>query len=514
MVPLTEDISEILGIYGNSMSKALANRRLITSLKAEKTPEGRSLLIKAEDAPLTYSYVNHPQLQGFRVHPDIGPSLRFFFDSRDPNMMASALFGLNTASKRMLVSFSLFHAKALTDAYIGAAKSGPIAAAKDIPKFLTGEHVLLKQLREGGAGDIIDLSLRSGLMYSLERGPLAVEDVSQSFYRMLQDAQKVADSVIPGAGKAVQGVEKVNHLVDKYMWERLHAGMKLNIFAEKLERLSEVNAKAHARNPKIPLRSREDMAKVAAEFTNEIFGGLNWRRLAEGAKTKLGRDLALAVYSPSGRRAMQFLLFAPDWTISTTGAALKAFGKGSGVKGLASPQTIADLHRQYILRSAMYYGLIGNALNLAFSGKYLWDNADPTFIDMGDGRRMQWSKHTMEPVHWLMKPTQQGLNKLSQAVKIPFEQLMGVQYLSASGFAPRIEEGERLPHLAKSLSPISVQQAFEAGEQSGIAGFLGAPIYGRTTAQRRKEKLDRRFDRSKRLRRLKDRREKLLEGRR
>ena len=491
LTPITEDIADILGIYGNSMSRSIANKKFIESLKNEKLPSGENLLLPVDKAPSTYSSLPHPQLQGMRIHPDIIPSLKFFFENKSPNTAATAIFGINTAAKRVLVSFSLFHAKALTDAYIGAAKGGPIAAAKDVPKFLGGEHVLLKQLRESGAGDLIDLSIKGGLMYSLERGPLAVEDVGQSFYGMLKDAQKVADQLIPGTGKVVKGYEKVNHLVDKYMWERLHAGMKLQIFSEKLERLGQVNAKAHERNPQIPLKSRVELAKISAEFTNEIFGGLNWRRLAEGAKTKWGRDLAMAAYSPSGRRAMQLFMFAPDWTISTTGAALKAFGKGSGLGGIVRPQTVADLHRQYILRSALYYTVVGSALNMAFSGKPIWENADPTYIDMGDGRKMQWSKHTMEPVHWLTNTRQQALNKLSQVIKIPAEQLMNVEYLSAGGHAPSIGEGERLRHIAKSLSPIAVQQQFDTEAGSGIAGFLGSPIYGKTETQRRVETMKR-----------------------
>jgi len=512
LTPLTEDISEIVGIYGSSITKAMANRDIIAALKSTKTPEGRSLLEKMDVAPPSYNFINHPQLQGYRVHPDIAPSLRFLFDNKDPNVGIRAIEGLNILSKRMLVSFSMFHAKALVDAYLGAAASGPVGAAKNIPKFLTGDHVLLKQLRTGGAGDLVDKAIKGGLMFSLERALPAVEDVGGSFYGMMKDAQVVADKIIPGAGKAVAGFEKVNHLVDKFMWERLHTGMKLQIFSEKYARLLETNAKASARDPRIPLKSETDIAKMAASFTNDMFGGLNWRRLADEATTKLGRDLALATYSPSGRRALQFLMFAPDWTISTTRAALKSFGKGTGVSGLIEPKTLADLHRQYVLRSALYYGLIGTVLNQAFSGKWLWENADPTYIDMGDGRRMQWSKHTMEPVHWLMHPRQQALNKLSQVIKVPVEQIMGVQYLSASGHAPRIEEGRRLVSIGKALSPIAVQQGFEASEGSGIAGFLGAPIYGKTTEQKAEEKRSKRLDYSGRVEALQRRRERLMGG--
>jgi hypothetical protein len=188
------------------------------------------------------------------------------------------------------------------------------------------------------------------------------------------------------------------------------------------------------------------------------------------------------------------MLFAPDWTLSTTRAAVQAFGKGTGVKGLMEPQTVTDLHRQYVLRSALYYAAMGDGLNYAMSGHHLWENQDPTTLDVGDGRKMQWSKHTMEPVHWITKPGQQMLNKLAYVPRELLNQLMGTEYLSTSGHAPRMQS--RLGHAIKSLSPISVQQSFEAGEGSGIAGFMGSPIYGKTYQQRDTEKHIRQLERS------------------
>ena len=242
----------------------------------------------------------------------------------------------------------------------------------------------------------------------------------------------------------------------------------------------------------MPLRSEAELSHMAASFTNDIFGGLNWRRVAEDTRTRWGREAALATLSPTGRRVLQILLFAPDWTLSTARAATQAFGQGTGIKGLFKPETIADLHRQYIVRSAIYYAAVGDAINYSLSGHHLWENKDPTTIDMGDGRVMQWSKHTMEAVHWLTKPGQQGLNKLGYVPRETANQLLGSEYLSTSGHAPRMEN--RALHAARGFSPIAVQQSFEAGEGSGIAGFLGAPIYGKTYQQRAQDKLQRRID--------------------
>lgn len=401
-------------------------------------------------------------------------------------------------SKRMAVSFSLFHAKALADAFIGAA-SNPLRVGKQIAQAVApkvfGENEYLKQLRTGGAGDLIDKAQHAGLKFSMGKESVGVEDVRGTFYSAMKDLQAGLDGVVKGAGIPVDGFVKANHFMDKFMWDRLHAGMKLSTFAEKYATLLENNAKAHEKNPQVPMRPKEQIAEMAASFTNDVFGGLNWRRIAESATTRWGREAALNILSPAGRRVSQLMLFAPDWTLSTARAAYKAFSTGgSGVKGIIEPKTETDLHRQYLVRSTIYYLAVGDAINLAMSGHHLWENKDPTVLDMGDGRTMQWSKHTMESVHWLTKPRQQGLNKLGVIPREIATQALGAKYLSAYGKSPPI--GNRAAHLAGSFSPISVGQAFDAGEGAGIAGFLGTPIYGKTYAQRQAEKEQRRLQNS------------------
>lgn len=508
LIPRTEDVAEIMGIYGNSLARSMANKKMLTALREETVPgDTQKLLLPSTKAPHSYVVIDHPQMNGLRVHPDIAPSMKFIFDNSDPGVVARGLEGLNTAIKRSAVSFSLFHAKALADANIGAygmlkgiPKTVQAIGQAALPK-LFGQNAFLKQLREGGVGDLVDKALTSGLKISMEKGKLADEDIGGSFYSGLKLAQQGLDSIIPGAGLPVAAITKVNHLVDTFMWERLHAGMKLGVFADKLEVLRNADAKAAAREGRAP-RAEAELAAQASSFTNDIFGGLNWRRLAEEANTKWGRDITTAAYSPKGRRVMQLLMFAPDWTLSTARAATRTLGKlagyesGSGLRGLLEPKNATDLHRQYMIRSAMYYAIVGDGINYALSGHHLWDNKDPTMIDMGDGRTMQWSKHSMEPVHWVTKPGQQALNKLGFLPKEVANQLLGTEYLSAAGRAPKMDTSVagRLKHAGSSTLPIAAQQAFggNATEGSGVAGFFGAPIYGRTHAEAARRKEERR----------------------
>lgn len=479
LTPLTEDISAIIGVYSNSMSRAMANKTLVDGLKNSKLPTGNKLVLPFDKAPHFYESIDG--LQGVKVHPDIAPSLRFLYSKAPSSALAVGVEMLNTALKRSAVSFSLFHVKALFDAGL-AGTSHPLKFLKELPAFASGATDMLKQLRQQGLTPMIELAYQSGLKFALERGARAMEDVgTDAFYAGLRGVQKGLDSAMEGLGKPIKGLTEFNHKFDTFMWDWVHTGMKLNIFTEKVEALMESSAKRHAADPSIPVLTREQAGAIAASYTNDLLGGLNWRRLAEAAQTRWARNLALQIYSRQGRWWAQLALFAPDWTLSTTRAMTQAFGKGSGAKGLFEPTTLADLHRQYLARAGAYYFVIGNVLNQAISGKWLWENEDWTTIDMGDGRKLQWSKHTMEPVHWLQRPGQQAVNKMGILPKEALEQTLGVDYLSTKGNMRPMEE-ERLQHAAKKLLPISAASSFETGAESGLLGFAGIPIHGRRTS--------------------------------
>lgn len=495
---LPADIADRAEAYGNFIGRATADRKVLQSLKETKAEGGVGLVTGVKDAPRGYIRLNVPALDNFRVHPDIAPSLKFLFEAKEPHVAIRAAEAVNTAIKRLAVSFSLFHAKALLDAAIGGFRSPltplKIAAQAAAPR-LFGLPKYLQELRDVGVSPTIDMALKGGLKFSLERGAPGVEDVGAGFYEGMRSLQRLLDEAAPGAkiGTATVGnLARLNHAFDNFMWGRLHAGLKLSLFAEKYETLLKNS----------PELGREEAARQAASFANDLFGGLNWRRIAEGARTQWGRDLKLTTLQPAGRRGLQILLFAPDWTYSTTRAFTQAFvGKGGSLTGtITGAKGLADLHRQYLLRSAIYYAAVGDAINLQLSGHHIWENRDKdgnidfTYIDLGDGRRMQWSKHTMEPIHWMQHPQKTLINKLGYVPKEGLSQAFGVEYVapytSKAGqqvAGPPMKEGP-VAHALKGMSPISVQQGQEGGPLQGASGMFGIPIYGKTQEQRNTEK--------------------------
>jgi hypothetical protein len=516
--PVTLDIAEIFKMYSDSVYRAIRNKQLAQALRKEIAPDGNPLVMRSGSRPLTakegsaaarniaiaqaklkriearvaagktgnlekaregvrraeqsaqpapqgYVSLNHPQFSGEKVHPDIAPSLNFIYHSTDPNVIMRGVLALNFAMKRSLVSMSFFHANALMESMVYAG----VSPHKIVPA--------LHQLAHGKAGDMVDEALRAGLKIGV------IEDVgSDVFYAALKDIQSIADDILPVVGgAAVKGVEKLNRVVDDIMWDKIATGGKLAVFANEMEKALLNNAAKHAKDPKkFPLIPREQLAAEVAEYTNDAFGGLNWRRIAEGTKSKLGRDIAMAAFNPNARKWLQLGLFAPDWTIANVRVLLKA------IPGVAKNKRITRMHQYYAARGALFFATAGSAINILYTGKPIWENEDPTMVDMGDGRRMTFSKQFVEPFHWVDSPGKTFINKGGILPKTAIELAKGIEYFSGRSSDPPLYADDatfweksyaNAGLVGKKFVPIFAQQVADQGV-SGMAGFLGHPIYG------------------------------------
>jgi hypothetical protein len=244
----------------------------------------------------------------------------------------------------------------------------------------------------------------------------------------------------------------------------------------------------------------EEAARVEiSRFVNDSFGGLNWFDAARSAETELGKRIAMAAYSPEGRRALQLVLFAPDWTISTLRAFSSALPKSlnptklspvEGVRGMVNPTTKADYARLYQFKTALTYLTLINAINLMVANRPVWENKDPTRIEFPDGTSMQAMKHAMEPVHWIMDPDKTLSNKLGFIPKAAIVGIAGIEYASPN--APKLVDRSatnRLVTAAQGALPFQVSAAMNAPEGEGakraLLGTMGFPVYGSTPEQRK-----------------------------
>lgn len=463
----TMDIAEIVKIYGDSMGRALENKKMIDSLKAAKEPtkDGNAYITSFEDAPPGYVTVNNPQMRGYAIHPDLAKPMQFVLEGKTHNDLLAGATALATAQKRLAVGFSFFHAANLGNAYVGATGIGSVFAKKAIDSAL-------KAFREGGAGDTIDTLIRGGLR--VER-PMEVDQNSLAKIGALADygVERALGLKTTAGEKALGSVEKVQQQVfDRVTWDYLHTGMKLAVGMREFERLT-------LKHPELP---KEKIATQVASYVNDTFGGLDWYRVATETQSQLGRRIGLAALNPQARVFLQLGMFAPDWTLSTFRAMYKA------LPGSTDMPLTKELHQKYVMRTAALYMTVMNGINMQTSGHPIWENKDPTRIEFEDGTSMQVAKHAMEGPEWLLHPRQTAMNKLGAIVKVPAELATGRQYLTEKGNAPPIES--RTEHLLKSITPIAISSAsnteLPTGEKIKRAalGTVGLPMYGMTEEQK------------------------------
>ncbi|NBQ48304.1 MAG: hypothetical protein EBU33_07610, partial [Sphingobacteriia bacterium] len=280
-------------------------------------------------------------------------------------------------------------------------------------------------------------------------------------------------------------------ITDKITWDYLHTGGKLYVADKYLER-----ARIDAGKKGIPFDEAASRKEITS-FVNKAFGGLNWFQEARSVQNEFGKRMAMAAYSPEGRKYLQLLLFAPDWTISTIKAFTAALPKElnplkmhpiEGIRGMATPSTQADYARLYQFKTAITYLTLLNGINLLTADRPIWENKDPTRIEFDDGTSMQAMKHAMEPYHWIADPAKTLTNKLGFLPKAAIVATTGLEY--PSPYAPKIVDPSafnRAKAIASMALPFQVSAAMSAPEGEGLKRALygtgGIPLYGSTPDQ-------------------------------
>lgn len=483
LVPLTKDPVEVYNLYASSMLKAVNNKKLINELSHIKDGEtGQSMIIdvpKDGNYPKNYVTIDNRQFTGKLVHKSIAPAMDSMFASYKPSDIARVVQGVSALAKTAIFSFSAFHIKSLVDVLLGTARTKNI---------ITDQKAMMDMWRKGGAGDVVDDLLRGGLEIghsSIDLNPGLVKSI-------VEDTAKLGDRMVPGLGTVVRLPGKAAEGLTNFLWKTVHPSFKLALANQEYARLL-----SNGMDKKLA-------AETAATFANDAFGGLNWRRLALNADTEAGANLANALASKRGQAYAQVALLAPDWTIATARTWLGAIRKGQ------SPEERA-MYAKYLLQSAVIYSAFADLLNLHFTGHHFWENEDPTYVDLGDGRKMQLSKHFMEGIHWMTDPDKTIANKLGTVPSEFISQITNKQYISPRGapdiIAPESElekllgtnKGinkkaknllKRVEHMAGRFAPITAHSMANQPIESSISGFLGVPIYGQTPEQSLQQKLD------------------------
>ena len=470
MVVKTKNAAEIWKEYSASMEKAILNKEMLESLKGMTDVEGYPVAHKiTEKEPMPRDWVTFPQMPGYAFHPDMALPMKFVFNNTNPGLIMKGLNAVSQAAKRANVVGSLFHAKSLAEAFL---LSDPIKFAKELATGFPGTRAALKMLREGGLGDNVDMLLREGLVVETP------EDVTRG---ILSDIGKASDWALNKYGPTKDTkigettLRKVEDITlkpfDKLTWDFAATGFKTLVALKKLE---EAKLAYPDVDPKI-------LAREIASYSNNTFGSLNWFEISSRTNNKVLKELANTAFNPTGRRNLQLLMFAPDWTVSTLRAFTTMFNKGSGLKGLIKPKLEADYARQYQLRNALIYATVLNGINNWTSGHDIWENKDPTRIEFRDGTSMQLAKHSMEAIHWTMDPLKTLTNKLGFIPRAAIVATTG----TVPGLGPLKDKSAlgKAKAIGQMAVPFQVQSAITAptgeGAKRAVLGTLGLPVYGK-----------------------------------
>jgi len=481
----TMDVAEITEIYGKSMRRAIEDRILANSLKDTSS----DFLVKMDsngNLPSGYRTVNNPQFRGYGVHPDLFDSLQAVVD-RPPNYEPlNALLALSYAVKRSNVTASAFHLSSLAEVYM-------LGAGSKIFDRGVSVRQAVRAYQNFQLGDPVHMLLQEGVRLGT---PLDVHTtIGEVIGRGID--QRLGIQV---GEKTAQKLGKAQGHLDYATWEYMHSGGKIALALKEVETLMINNERAHRANPdRVPLKSQREICSEVAGYVNDLFGGLDYFKIATEAKTEFGRKTALWLASPNGQKVAQAIMFAPDWALSTVRSFYKAFERSdTGLRGLWRPENAIDLYRRYAIRAGLHWLITLNALNYVASGKSIFENDDPTRITFSDGTTMQAAKHTFEGVHIIQHPTKFAYNKLSYPVKMAADLTLstfdaGPMSYNREGVGEHLAKGA-LPFTAMPFADLTTfggnTPLGEAALRTAMS-FGGRPMYGNTPEMQMNRKMER-----------------------
>ena len=459
----TKNLAEITEAYGETMFKAMLNKDLISKLEKHTTLDGNPVFMKRDATgriPFGFVEMKGGMYEGYWVHPDVATPLKFVIDQREMGMIMRGLSATSNVIKRINVGLSLFHATTLTvGRWIGSG-------------FKVGDtYNPVKQFEN--LRKAYDEAYSSGRLEAWQNSKLHLGGEADAGLGIVGHLAESADSFLKRTtgfegdylAKTVKLVGKPQEFLDRFTWDIVHDGSKLLDADQKLEQ-------AKINHPRVPEKFLRD---EIAKHINDVYGGINWFDAARDTN-KFLEKLKMNLFSPEGRKYLQILEFAPDWTLSTLRVFARAIPNplkmaqwdiSKGLAGITKPLTAVDYARQYQMRMAVGLFTVLNALNISLSGKPIWENKDIFSIESGDGRAWHPLKHPSESYHWIGDFAKTFKNKLGFWPRMAYE-------TRDQGFV----EGAKT--VAKGAMPFTAGSGSK-GITEGIAGFAGVPVTGTST---------------------------------
>ena len=468
---LTQDISQLIKMYGKSMLRSQINHRLLSQLRKTKSAAtGKPMVGTKDEVPHYYVEFKHPNFMDrndnyLYVNPNMAPDLRLYFDTNNPNIANRMLQNIILISKRSSLGLSLFHMMALAWSGLATGQS-PIQVLKNVlPMGNRFRSIGLQALAGEEGYEVLLLGMRNGLgigvLEELKGDTLinAIRRVGNTTEKMLA-GNRYLKPIGKTGRMGFHGLARAQEIIDTHLWDHINTGLKATTFLTTFEKMV-LNDARRAQKLGINPSDRNLLAQRAAQYTNDAYGNQNWNQMAMNVDNHMGHRFAAALNKPSMRGYIRMLVFAPDWTLSNARVIMKApfgmYGKtklpgANYVKDLATPEYMA-----YSLRSAMLFAFIGEALQQSMGQGSIFDDdiKDALRPDLGDGKEMEISKQLTEVIRmmpWVYGPAYVLSHKLGTLPVV-------------------LASDDPLGEFLQRSVPISMQQ-------KSISGALGVPIYG------------------------------------
>lgn len=425
-----------------------------------------------------------PVSNEYAVHPAAATIHNSIFDSVDSGTFWRGFDVANSHLKQAKLSFSLFHAKTLTQHHLNMQDYGMAnpAGYKDIPSVASGKAPIFSQFLNNDP--VIQHAIRLGLAVNPSEDWEGVNatTASQEFSKWL-DQNLPPEYRIPGAAGAYGKLLDAEDAFKKLTFGRFMTGFKLMDAVALFNRERTRDQLRVTNDPTYRIRSDDEIMKGVVSLVNNVYGAQDYKRLVLESRSPAMKQLKAWMYSATGRKYMQRLALAPDWIISTS----RSMSGALGMRGLSE----AQLHAPYMLRSALYYLLAANIINYMGSGHSILDNKDPLTVEVGGGDTVLLDKAFTDPLklYDVVNPagmTQAWLSKGSPLMEEGLEQLANKQFLTPYGGAPPIVFkkdnplqywGKRAVHFGELAVPIPGQQFIEDPSLRPLGGMFGVPIY-------------------------------------
>lgn len=457
-VPMHTDLAKIMSTYVRGMWRVEANRMLVNALKTTKVGD-EGLVMLRDAAPDDYIEIRHPTMMDqageyMKAHPALIDDLKMIFDISDSSAARRLLVNINTTAKRLQIGLSLFHAAALLQSTLFAGLN-PLKAKKLY-------HSSLERLRTGPMGDEIDGYLRAGLKIG------GIDDVnSEALIHLMEATEHGLDSMVPNKamGAAFKllpwGIRTITKKIDAFTWDHVMTTGKIISMDKAYSDLIRADI-LRAKKTGTPLTPESRLMNQAAIYTNDAFGGLDWKRIARTASNKGGHHIGSYLGSKHGRESMQLVAFAPDWTTANFRILFK------GLPGASSNKAMGNLYRAYFARALSIYLMAAEGLQQANTNTSVFDNYGKRGWlrpHIGDGIHIELAKQFTEVPRYMSYFSEGDLRTLTHKSSSVFHLILDI----INGKAPA-------DALQDSVTPFAIQNMKEDGF-IGVGGALGFPLY-------------------------------------